>query len=73
VVDPHGVAVEEVVAGVDDTAGAAGHHGRALCRRDVHALWGLRDWPLKTRRSAKELDRGPGVGCARRSDDAARR
>jgi len=28
---------------------------------------GLRDWPLNTRRSPKELERGPRTGCSKRS------
>ena len=36
-IDPDGVSVEEIVAGIDDHAGGSRLHGRSHRRRDVHA------------------------------------
>ena len=64
--DDHGVAVEEVVAGIDDRAVRGGPYRCAVGAAMSMPVCGLRASPLNTRRKPKELERTPGTGCSSR-------
>ena len=46
-VDPDGVSVEEIVAGIDDHTGGRRLHGRSHRRRDVHATMRIARLPIE--------------------------